>query len=304
MTSSPCSTPSARMAIYSESVPFAHETQCFSPLAAANSSSNLCTNGPRMNAEVRMTSAMAASIPALMPWYWAWRSAKGTVTSLLLPMAIPLFPGWVEPAQQARGVAGIDAGDVDVSRDHGAGADHHVVADAHRQNRRVGADRHARADAGRLPQFAPPLRGSAAGEGVVDEHDTVRDHAVLADLHQLADERVGLHFRARSDRDALLDLDERTDEDIIREPAAVQIGRLDDRHVAAERHVHEGRLPDAGLAHARAPRRHRLGRKRSATSLPVSIDSYMALMSSRLLRPSRPSTSCSPPLRVQSTTCS
>ena len=69
MTSAPGFTPRASMAIWSASVPLAHETQCFMPTAWAQASSNASTCGPRMKAESAMTLRTASSISFWMERY-------------------------------------------------------------------------------------------------------------------------------------------------------------------------------------------------------------------------------------------
>src|SRR6185437_15967858 len=116
------------------------------------------------------------------------------------------------------------------------------------------------------------------------------DEAILTDGHELADERMRLHTRSRADHGTLLDLGERADEAIVANSAAVEVAGFDDLDPGAERHVTNPDLMKFGGAHDATPRRLSLGAKCNATSWPVSIDSYSAVINSRLLRPSRPST--------------
>ena len=71
------------------------------------------------------------------------------------------------------------------------------------------------ADRRRAPHILAAFCRPAGFECIVDEHHAMRDEALLADCDELADERVRLHARARSDRDVALDLDERADEDVV-----------------------------------------------------------------------------------------
>ena len=57
-----------------------------------------------------------------------------------------------------------------------------------------------------------PIGRAADLEKVVDEHGAVRDDAVVADRHQVADKRVRLDFAALADDRAALDLHKGTDE--------------------------------------------------------------------------------------------
>ena len=67
----------------------------------------------------------------------------------------------------------------------------------------------------------------------------MRNETVVPDRNQLAYERVGLNPAPLTDDCTLLDLNERPDEAVIADVTAVQVGRLDDRHIRAERYVDE-----------------------------------------------------------------
>lgn len=67
----------------------------------------------------------------------------------------------------------------------------------------------------------------------------MRDETVVPNRNQLAYERVGLNPAPLTDDCSLLDLNERPDEAIIADVAAVQVGRLDDRHIRAEPYIDE-----------------------------------------------------------------
>ena len=164
-------------------------------------------------------------------------------------------------------------GSSDVPGDHRTRADHHVIADL--TGRIVALEPIATRDPTRvgLPQLAPPARRPADRVRIVDEHHTVCHHAVRADLHQLADEGMRLDSGACTDRDTLLDLHERADEHIVTELAVVDVGGLDDGDIGASNDVHYADVPEGYRAHCRTPRRQRLGRNLSRTSLPVSMDS-------------------------------
>src|SRR5579871_939788 len=77
ITSSPGCTPAASnarwRALVPEFTPMAHRV----PQYRAKSFSKASTSGPRMKCAFSRTRAMAASISALIPRYWAFRSASG-----------------------------------------------------------------------------------------------------------------------------------------------------------------------------------------------------------------------------------
>jgi hypothetical protein len=76
-------------------------------------------------------------------------------------------------------------------------------------------------------------------EQVVNKHRAVRNEAVVANRYQIANERVGLDSAPLPDLCPFLDFNERPDEGIIADVAAVQVCRLDDRHIRAECYVDE-----------------------------------------------------------------
>ena len=67
----------------------------------------------------------------------------------------------------------------------------------------------------------------------------MRDETVVSNRNQLAYERVGLNPAPLTDDCSLLDLNERPNESIIADVAAVQVCRLDDRYIRAESYVDE-----------------------------------------------------------------
>ncbi len=77
----------------------------------------------------------------------------------------------------------------------------------------------------------------------------MRDEAVLSDCHELADEGVALHSRARADAHSLLDLDERADEYAISKSAAIEIDGFDHGDVVTELDVDNARLQPFRLSH-------------------------------------------------------
>jgi hypothetical protein len=76
-------------------------------------------------------------------------------------------------------------------------------------------------------------------EYVVNKHGAVRNETVVPNCNQLAYKRVGLNPAPLTDDCSLLDLNERPDKGIIADVAAVQVCRLDDRHIFAELYIDE-----------------------------------------------------------------
>src|SRR6266566_8601264 len=76
-------------------------------------------------------------------------------------------------------------------------------------------------------------------EQVVNKHGAMRNEAVVPNRNQLAYERVRLNPAPLPDLCPFLDFNERPDEGIIADVAAVQVCRLDDRHICAEPYVDE-----------------------------------------------------------------
>jgi hypothetical protein len=91
---------------------------------------------------------------------------------------------------------------------------------------------------GRPPKLWFSGRATLA-EQVVNKHGAMRNETVVPNRNQLAYERVGLNPTPLTDDCSLLDLNERPDESIIADVAAVQVCRFDDRHICAEPYVDE-----------------------------------------------------------------
>jgi hypothetical protein len=96
---------------------------------------------------------------------------------------------------------------------------------------------------GRTPKLWFSGRATLA-EQVVNKHGTMRNETVVPSRNQFAYERVGLNPATLTNDCSLLDLNERPDEGIIADVAAVQVCRLDDSHIRAELYVDE---PDGTL---------------------------------------------------------
>jgi hypothetical protein len=91
---------------------------------------------------------------------------------------------------------------------------------------------------GRPPKLWFSGRATLA-EQVVNKHGTMRNEAVVPNRNQLAYERVGLNPTPFTDDCSILDLNERADERVIANVTAIQVCRLDDRHICAEPYVDE-----------------------------------------------------------------
>ena len=143
----------------------------------------------------------------------------------------------------------IGAGLCDILGDYTTRANHDIVADADGHDGGIRADAYPISDDCLLPLCLVTSGRSASAECVVDELGTVRDEAVLSDCHELADEGVALHSRARADAHSLLDLDERADEYAISKSAAIEIDGFDHGDVVTELDVDDARLQPFRLSH-------------------------------------------------------
>jgi hypothetical protein len=90
---------------------------------------------------------------------------------------------------------------------------------------------------------------STLAEQVVNKHGAMRNETVVANGNQIANERVGLDPTPLPDDCAILDLNERPDEGIVADVAAVQVCRLDDRHIRAEPYVNKPYHASRGWIH-------------------------------------------------------
>ena len=99
------------------------------------------------------------------------------------------------------------------------------------------------------------------------------DKAIIADRHELADESMRLHARARANARPLLNLCEWPNKRIVLNFAAVQIAGLDNANPYAKFNVTHSNVAKIRLIHDATPNRLNRGVKRNATSCPVSIDS-------------------------------
>jgi hypothetical protein len=68
------------------------------------------------------------------------------------------------------------------------------------------------------------------------------NEAIIADGHHVKDEAMGLYPASVSEHDVRLDFDERTDETIIANGTAIEIGWPYHRNVLAERNVNNANI--------------------------------------------------------------
>ena len=99
----------------------------------------------------------------------------------------------------------------------------------------------------RLPFGLIAAGWSTIAEQVIDKHRTMTDEAVTANAYQLAYEGVRLDLSSRTDRNTLLDFNERTDEALIAQFASVEIYRLDDGDVLPETDVSNAAAFEVGF---------------------------------------------------------
>ncbi len=130
------------------------------------------------------------------------------------------------------------------------------------------------------------------------------DEAIFSYVNQFTDERVRLNLCEITDIDVFLYFNKRANKYITPNGTPIKVDWIDDCHAIPKFNVDNTGLFDSGLIQNAPPSLQCFGRKRKLTSLPVSIDSYIALMSSRLFLPTRPSTRCGPLLLIHSTTYS
>src|SRR5205823_4941078 len=113
---------------------------------------------------------------------------------------------------------------------------------------------------GRFPQRLVAARRTAAREGVVDEHHTMRDKAIGTDRHAFAQEGMRLNPAASADLHASLNFDERPDHHLIADLTAIEVHRLmhDDvfpKHDIADAALSYGRTAHLNRVPSRIARR-------------------------------------------------
>lgn len=142
----------------------------------------------------------------------------------------------LKPTEQTGRIAGVNAGLDDIFGNNGAGSDHDLIADRNRQDGGIGSDTDAVAKFSVSPKRRL-FRRSAGSEKVVDEHRPMRDETIIANGDELADERVRLNPATLPDLCPFLDFNERPDEGVVADFAAIEIDRLHDSDVPAEFYI-------------------------------------------------------------------
>lgn len=137
----------------------------------------------------------------------------------------------------------------------GPGPDHRPIDDSHGKDGRVGPDRYMVSNERGHPKLAISLCWAPGFVGVIDEHDAVRDHCVITNLDQLADESVRLDLTKTPDASPALNFNERADEGSLANGAAVEIHRLHHRDVRTKLHIGDAGSPDVRLFTHDRPRR-------------------------------------------------
>jgi hypothetical protein len=121
-------------------------------------------------------------------------------------------------------------------------ANHDVVCDLDWHDRRVRADRDVISDRRRSPKAPVAASRTSDSERVIDEHHPMGNKAMISDLDQLANERMGLDLTIPPDFNAFLDLHERSDACVIADKALIQVDGFDNDDILAEDNI-----PDAAL---------------------------------------------------------
>jgi len=142
-------------------------------------------------------------------------------------------------ADESSWISSVDSPPCYVFGHDSAGTNYSAVADRNRKNRTVGAQRNGVANLRRTPFRLVTPRRSAAGECVIDEHDSMANEAIAANLDKLAQKAVRLDPRARTDRNTPLNLDKRPHEAIVTNLAAVKVGWLYDNDSGTKFDIHD-----------------------------------------------------------------
>jgi hypothetical protein len=111
-----------------------------------------------------------------------------------------------------------------------------LITDRDRQYGRIRSDTDTIAKLSFSPKLWFSGRATLA-EQVVNKHGAMRNETIVPSRNQLAYERVGLNPAPLADDCSLLDLNERPDEGIIADVAAVQVCRLYDGHIFTKLYV-------------------------------------------------------------------
>ena len=148
-----------------------------------------------------------------------------------------------EWADDPRGRAGDQGARRHITGHDRAGGDQCFLANGHAgQDGGAGADGRAAADArGRAGPLAVALGRTVAIGGprpeIVDEHHAVRDKHFIFNGYAFTDEAVALDLAARPDDGIFLNLDERADQCVIADGAAVEIAEAGQLDIFTKLHV-------------------------------------------------------------------
>jgi hypothetical protein len=126
----------------------------------------------------------------------------------------------LETTEEASGIAGINAWGGNILGHNSTGSYHHVIADGDRKNCGVCSDTHMLPKVSRSPKLWFAGRTTVTKQ-VINEHGTMRNEAVVTNRHELANERVGLNPAPLSNGCSLLNFNERSDEGVITDIAAI-----------------------------------------------------------------------------------
>ena len=130
----------------------------------------------------------------------------------------------------------------DVFRNYRPSANHHVITNAHWEDRGIGSNRNVVPDMGRLPQFFFAHSRSSCLKEVIDEHHPMPNKAMIADVHQFADKGMGLHLTMTPYNHIFLNLYKGTYEGMIANFAPVDINRFYNRYVFPEIYIYNAYL--------------------------------------------------------------
>src|SRR5947199_4590893 len=94
--------------------------------------------------------------------------------------------GSLKATEETGRVPGVNAGLDDIFGNNGAGSDHDLIADRHREDRSVCSDTDTIAKFGRTPElrfFSRPT----GDEHIINKHGAMRNEAVVSNCNELTD---------------------------------------------------------------------------------------------------------------------
>jgi hypothetical protein len=154
----------------------------------------------------------------------------------------------LQATKETCGVSHINAGDSDIPGNNCPGSDHNLIADCYRENSSVCSDTYKIAKFAWAPKLWPSS-GTACDKQIVDEHGAMRNEAILPDRNQFANERMGLNATPLADDRPFLYLHKWPDEAAISNRATIQIDRLYNSDILAERDIDDRGITDFWLRH-------------------------------------------------------